>query len=404
VINTVAGPRLVQKDEAIASLSERVRVLEQARVKTSAELTAALEDLAQKDKEWAAKLKDAKEQTTQDIVAQEAASKDRLVKMHERYMRKTARSASEALDNSERRRRVLTSRISQATALLRMNSAEAFQGAYELLDTALHKETASDDTLVFGTDPESRTRQLITLSHTEVDCGKWTALLRTELAARAVPESRAVEGFLLLNDTRTQNNIGCRATTGRLMSVLASHGLPISHSITLAELVELRGPGWFPDAAFLVDPAPTGDFRPDHQIALGSDSILDARIQEPYVILTGSSALYGRDRAATDMRDSLNALCTRLRDHGLNPVLWEADKPDRLLLRTTALELNLPYMSASVPLRAAREVVSGATCMFSGRWHASILAARWGCTPILGDANFFKTQALQDAESSDLHA
>jgi hypothetical protein len=88
VINTVAGPRLVQKDEAIASLSERVRVLEQARVKTSAELTAALEDLAQKDKEWAAKLKDAKEQTTQDIVAQEAASKDRLVKMHERYMRR----------------------------------------------------------------------------------------------------------------------------------------------------------------------------------------------------------------------------------------------------------------------------------------------------------------------------
>src|SRR5690606_13622061 len=117
---------------------------------------------------------------------------------------------------------------------------------------------------------------------------------------------------------------------------------------------------------------------------------------QPYVVISGSSSLYRRDRSPTDIRTAFVALCSQLQGAGVNPVLWEADQRDRILLRPAALQLQLPYVSAAIPLHLAQALLAGAVCLVSGRWHASILAARWGCPSVLGDANFFKTSALHE--------
>jgi hypothetical protein len=560
IVQSVAGRQLEQRDNEVAALSTRFEKLErkltaarQEAAQRSQEVAEVRQDAAQLRQEadelfkeaaelrqeaaersqevvqlrqaltsteqaWASRL----DQTTADLTHQAAASeaevRSQLTRAHERQVRQAARRADKALNDSEHRRKFLEMRVRQSAALLRMNSTQAIDGAYEILRAAAVNSTADESgSLVLDGEADSRLSELRLLTQIEANCGRWTSLYRTEVrAGRTVRDSQPSSGFLLLNDTRTQNNIGCRATTDGLMVALAEHGISIDHTITLGEIHEmanqlreragqppnpenfdlyvdllysseaftavrqiaqhsagvvinaegsiydeqpkglvllvlahvlserldkrvaimnfsadlsspvmeewarrtlpslawcafrdplssvklpadfppLPGPGWVPDAAFLVDPALERVPSVQPEISLGSDAILTVPIPEKYVVLSGSSSLYRRDRTRSDVQDAFTSLCTRLRERGLNPLLWEADKQDRALLRTVAIDLELPYMSASVPFRAAQEVLTGAACMLSGRWHASILAARWGCTPILGDANFFKTEAL----------
>jgi hypothetical protein len=513
-----AGRRLEKSANEVATLSTRLsEVTRKLRAETQ-KATQSQQALTAAEQAWASKLEQTTADLTQQATAREAEVRFQLTRAHKRQIRQAARQADQALNDSERRRKLLEMRVRQAAALLRMNSAQAIDGAYEILQAAAVDSTAVENgSLVLDAEADSRLSQLRMLSQTEANCGRWTSLYRTELRAnRTVRASQPSSGFLLLNDTRTQNNIGCRATTGGLMNALTDNGISIDHTITLGEIHEmanqlrdragqapnpenfdlyadliytseaftayrqlaqhsagvvinaegsvydeqpkglvllvlahvlrerlnkpvaimnysadlsrpvmeewarrtlpnltfsafreplslaklpanfppLPGPGWFPDAAFLVEGALERPPSIQPEISLGSDGILSVPISDPYVVLSGSSSLYRQDRPRTDVQDAFATLCTRLRERGLNPLLWEADKQDRALLRTVAIELELPYMSASVPLSVAQDVLTGACCMLSGRWHASILAARWGCTPILGDANFFKTGAL----------
>jgi hypothetical protein len=61
-------------------------------------------------------------------------------------------------------------------------------------------------------------------------------LYRTALAV----ESGRSGDVLLVNDTRSQNNIGCRTTTNALIDGLAARGHPAWHSVVLQELITIR--------------------------------------------------------------------------------------------------------------------------------------------------------------------
>ena len=62
---------------------------------------------------------------------------------------------------------------------------------------------------------------------------------------------------LIINDTRTQNNIGCRATTTALLQQLSANGITVSTTITLLELNQL----WNTLSSLLDVPPSTNNFE-----------------------------------------------------------------------------------------------------------------------------------------------
>ena len=326
---------------------------------------------------------------------------------------------------------------------------------------------------------------------------------------------------VLLNDTRTQNNIGCRVTTAGVLALMAAYGFPAGHSITLSELVDLgkaalyerradpeldveavleaiqatpqygrlaallgkaslvvvNGEGSFYDrqlkglatlaiailtretlgrpvaivnqSVVLDDPlmatmarrayraADVVAFREPvslNRLAVQNDLTGEAARQpilaadaaflhafEPLpdrveaapaglfpnlllagtfpvgtVLLGGSSALFRADRPAFTGYHAYRALAEALLRRGHPVGLYAADAADERMLSALAVELDLPMASAATPPHEALALMNAASCYISGRWHASILAACMGTPPILGNANFFKTQALHE--------
>jgi len=166
---------------------------------------------------------------------------------------------------------------------------------------------------------------------------------------------------------------------------------PLSCERLPEALRELPHVGVGSDAAFraVADTATPGALR------LGADLLLADMPAGDYVLLTGTSAIYRSDRSAYEGEAAFAELCHRLQaDLGLTPVLWEAAAADAKLLRPIALEYGYPYVTCGIPRSTVLHLLGGARMIIGGRWHASILAASTGTPAILGDANFFKTEAL----------
>jgi hypothetical protein len=332
-------------------------------------------------------------------------------------------------------------------------------------------------------------------------------LLRAARAAKGPP------GTVLVNDTRTQNNIGCRATTEGMLALLARIGRPVAHSVTLLELqaighrieaaakdgtltvedalaaiesdasfestltvlsradwVVVNAEGSFYDrqvkglataalailakerlgrrlsivnqSAALNDPMMAGfvarAFRGADVVALREPvsaerlpagilagkplvaadvTFLHAleprrrrRAAEPpalhpnvylggrfplgTVLIGGSSALFRPDRPAFTNLAALRGLAERLMRLGHPVGFYAADKADERMLSALAVDLGVPMASAATPLADVLDLMAAASCFISGRFHASILGACTGTPPVLGEANFFKTEAL----------
>ena len=328
--------------------------------------------------------------------------------------------------------------------------------------------------------------------------------------------TRRLHGTLLINDTRTQNNIGCYATTNELIHRFEQEGITIDHSVTLIELERLAdllfGPGplmpgsdfnyyvnkfvsnpefhayreliflqkiiivngegsfydrqrkglvlcvlmafakkyaecqvlcinhsadlhdelmrrWVyqayqqcdyislrehvsfarlpdefrcfqiavvPDAAYSVV---NQRFSDNADLFHGLDQIMVKSINSPYVVISGTSAIFRGDREGFFIHHvlSFNSLLRTILAEGYHVVLLASDGSDYKLLRQAAIDLGLPLVSSTSPVASLLALFSGATAFISGRWHTSIIAACAGCPSVLGDANFFKTSALHDS-------
>ena len=90
----------------------------------------------------------------------------------------------------------------------------------------------------------------------------------------------------------------------------------------------------------------------------------------------------------------LETLVDDIRAVGFSLVLLASDVTDLPLLRRIAVRKGLPLIGPGIPLADLIDTMAAASAFVSGRWHASIVAACTGTPPILGDANFFKTEAL----------
>jgi polysaccharide pyruvyl transferase WcaK-like protein len=130
----------------------------------------------------------------------------------------------------------------------------------------------------------------------------------------------------------------------------------------------------------------------------GLDQLFSKSITQPYVVVSGTSAIFRGDREGffTHHVLAFNNLLRAIHSMGFQLVLLASDNTDYKLLRQAAIELNLPLVSPTANIDSVLSLFHGATAFISGRWHTSIIAACAGCPSILGDANFFKTSALHD--------
>jgi hypothetical protein len=132
---------------------------------------------------------------------------------------------------------------------------------------------------------------------------------------------------------------------------------------------------------------------------LGTEQIFARPIDQPYVVVSGTSAIFRGDREGFCSHHVLafNSLLRAIMAKGFRVVLLVSDNTDNKLLRQAAIEFDLPLVSPTAPVESVLALFRDAKAFISGRWHTSIIAACAGCPSILGDANFFKTAALHEA-------
>ncbi len=408
-----------------------------------------------------------------------------------------------------------SNKISRTKRILGFNAASALSEALEELNSDGRNTRFDDEVSAVRKSGKNQIESLRKLSHS----GPRSA---APLIMRNIT-NKEKKGYLLLNDTRTQNNIGCRSTTNSLIRAFEDNGLRFSSSVTLSEIswiaaaldrvckqvrwistnldefvkifsedevfapyrslidnsfgIIVNGEGSFydkqkkglallvichyctsvagkkvviinhsisltdetmkswtiqtanrvsffavrdpisyrsqsaelgtlqqyflgSDCAFLAK-SQRKDKKSDKDsdlptLSYGSDSFLSTKIQQKYCVISGTSSIFRPDRQIFENENKFHELCTKLSNLGIQPVLWEADAADDKLLRPIAAEHGYPYVSACVTEDTVLDLLANATCIISGRWHASILAASVGTPPILGDANFFKTKALAE--------
>ncbi|WP_088183231.1 polysaccharide pyruvyl transferase family protein [Sphingobium sp. Z007] len=350
------------------------------------------------------------------------------------------------------------------------------------------------------------------IDHTELLTFRQFGINHLRYRARVMAQQPSISGgVLLINDTRTQNNVGCRATSNALINYMAAGGLNVAASVTLAEIQALsnevpfipgkldemvaqvlahaafqeflaaairkadaiiingegsfydqqkkgiftailgiiakrhfakrvavvntsvsftdpemglycdalfgeadviafrehasfesalgrwpsRSPIFAPDAAFQYAMKPLPQRQARMIEGIYPNELLAGPIPLGAVLISGTSAIFRKDRPAFTGYHALRQLVVDLIGDGHPVVLFAADQADERLLSSLATDLSLPMISASTGTDALLNYLSSASCLLSGRFHASILAACVGTPLILGEANFPKTQALR---------
>lgn len=427
-------------------------------------------------------------------------------------MQRDAKRLKKQLAEAAKSSREARATLADIEAMLAAPSAETITRVQGLIRQQIGRRlgaTASSERPAPGMDElfESSTRSTAPTIH------YWK--YRTLLAV----ERQSAGDVILINDTRSQNNIGCQATTEKLITGLSIRGVNVHHSFMLSELSEIahqigleaesipgvedavsrflswevfspyrallsrsraavvNGEGSFYDrsgkglaacvlavaaqrlglrvaiinhSAELEHPdmrsyvtaafkhADLVDFRepvsqrrlPPQLSALATTTSADMAFlhalddAEPLtlpavlpmefpevatardlgvrpVVLTGSSAIMRPDRDPIRL-DAFTRLCESILASGRPLCLYGADVSDCRLLRPVAMKLGLPIIPAHRHIGWICSLFASASAMISGRWHASILAASCGTPLILGDANFFKTEALRDMLDIDL--
>lgn len=121
------------------------------------------------------------------------------------------------------------------------------------------------------------------------------------------------------------------------------------------------------------------------------------RFEDPYVAVTGSSAVNRPGAAAGDRRllaTEYAMLLSKLSRLGRQILLLAPDLTDLQFLAPLAKELRLPLVPTSVPLSLAHALLANADCLIGGRWHPGVLASSGGTPLVATTANTSKTTGL----------
>jgi Polysaccharide pyruvyl transferase len=145
---------------------------------------------------------------------------------------------------------------------------------------------------------------------------------------------------------------------------------------------------WAPDARAVVESRAAGaTFGPATERL--SPAIQDRLGRSrPYVLISGGSA--GSD---TRPHHDVATLIERLRSVGQEAILVATDSKDSWLGEVAA-ECGCEYVPADIPMISALTLLSGASCLVSGRYHPTILAALVGTPAIVMNSNSHKNESL----------
>lgn len=163
---------------------------------------------------------------------------------------------------------------------------------------------------------------------------------------------------------------------------------------------------WMPDALFLwardgeamlsMDWR-TATYGPQTE-ALGSQMQRLLGSGDRFVAISGSSNASSAERGSASQA-RLSKLAVAVDTAGFVPVVVATCAEDSWMLRV-AKSLGIPSVEARVPLAAGLAVLSRASCLVSGRYHPSILAAVCGTPLLLMTSNSHKTRSLQEVLGS----
>ena len=135
-----------------------------------------------------------------------------------------------------------------------------------------------------------------------------------------------------------------------------------------------------------------GETNIKREIINDYESIFDRNIANPYLIISGTSAIFRADRKefTNQNLNAFNNLIKDIKDLEYDICLLVSDEADYKLLTQASIEFNLPIISYKTEINRLISVIKNAKMVISGRWHTSILALKLGVPCILGDANFLK--------------
>lgn len=157
---------------------------------------------------------------------------------------------------------------------------------------------------------------------------------------------------------------------------------------------------WCPDALFKwVD---EGSHLSRNNNWFGSNSeglplelqVLLADSKSKIVGISGSSQYSAQNNLRGQHLVDLTALIYELRKCSLVPVIIATDSVD-YWMQEVAIKEKCFFVNPEIPLSSAMKLLSRLSCLISGRYHPSILAATVGTPCIFMESNSHKTRSLQ---------
>ena len=259
------------------------------------------------------------------------------------------------------------------------------------------REAAHDDAFVArlmgGT--ESLARADVVLINGEGSIYDFQDKGRHLLALAWVAKERFGKPVALVNHTAELGHPAMRELAElvypRLDDVVAREPLTVE---TLRPLCRVD---FAPDAAFRLQPGHPADPAALRAAAQGAPSVSGLEHfnpERPYVCLGGSSIFLRPDRPYADPLPGLRTLIAGIQRQGLAVVLTAPGTEDHRFMNDLAAEFRLPLFGSDTPTQVAVDLLAGAACFISGRWHPSIFALTGGTPIIVFGANTRKTEAL----------
>jgi polysaccharide pyruvyl transferase WcaK-like protein len=151
------------------------------------------------------------------------------------------------------------------------------------------------------------------------------------------------------------------------------------------------------DVTFAYKPAPAETWQIlarragfyDH--GFEQNSSFDA--SQPFICIGGSSMFSPRHQRAYKPQEALKALCLRLQTLS-QVVLTASAKPDELLFKPLAQDLQVPFIPLATSPTQAVDLLGNASLYIGGRWHGGIFALTGGTPVVSFAAETFKQHAL----------
>lgn len=120
----------------------------------------------------------------------------------------------------------------------------------------------------------------------------------------------------------------------------------------------------------------------------------------PFICIGGSSMFSARHKQTYNPQEAIKQLCLKLADSA-QVVITASARPDEILFKPIADELNLPFIPLATSATQAVDLLGNASLYIGGRWHGGIFALTGGTPVVSFAAETYKQHALMQA--FDLH-